>query len=292
MAGAVAVVVIAAAPPAFGGKPHLPDADEHGATCAYSPQTRELIVEIERDPTYLFPHTSGSVFIGPRAGAIEVVGGDGSFDVDCSGGEPTTTNVDSISVIRDARVHPATLVLGEFEARFAPGATDEGDGGSEIEINAELGERGGVALYAGHGADHITLGGVAGLRAVNLNADEPVADADVVTDGHVLVRAGSGPDVASAAPSEPGFETPYPAQRGHGPVLIGEGGDDRLIGSEASDSIAGIAGRDRVLARGGDDYVFTKDGERDHVDCGPGAKDVVIPDQHDAARHCERRERG
>jgi hypothetical protein len=288
----VAAAVIAAASPAFGGAPTLPDPDERGATCVFSPQTRELIVQIERDPTYLFPHTSGSVFIGPREGAIEVIGGDGSFDVDCSGGAPTTTNVDSITVTRDARVHPTTLILGEFGGLFTPGATDEGDGGSEIEISAKLGRRGAIAVYARDGEDHVTLGGIGGLQAINLNADEPVADADVVTDGFIAIRSGGGPDVVSAAPSEPGFDSPYPGTRAHGPALIGEGGPDQLTGSALSDSLAGLDGADHLSAGRGDDYVFAHDGQRDRVNCGRGRKDVAELDARDATQHCEHREPG
>jgi Ca2+-binding RTX toxin-like protein len=69
----------------------------------------------------------------------------------------------------------------------------------------------------------------------------------------------------------------------------GENGNDRLwavavadvlsLGDEEGDTLNGGAGNDRIHVR---------DGERDVVDCGDGARDRAFTDQFDTTANCER----
>jgi beta-lactamase regulating signal transducer with metallopeptidase domain len=70
--------------------------------------------------------------------------------------------------------------------------------------------------------------------------------------------------------------------------IDGRGGPDELAGGGGSDRIVGGPGRDAIRSGPGDDVVVTwQDGQRDTVDCGPGAHDRAIADWSDALIDCE-----
>jgi Ca2+-binding RTX toxin-like protein len=118
---------------------------------------------------------------------------------------------------------------------FAPGLTDEGDGGSEIEFEIETGFGGDTIVVLGPpSSDHF----VAGHLGVNLNADEPVEDLDLPRGAVLAGRGGADYlDVnGSAATGLPTFAS-----------VRGGGGDDILIaagGLDASGQYRGGGGHD------------------------------------------------
>ena len=61
----------------------------------------------------------------------------------------------------------------------------------------------------------------------------------------------------------------------------------RVIGTNGNDGLAGTPGPDRIRARGGKDKVRVRGGDADVVNCGKG-KDVVIADEDDKLKRCER----
>jgi Ca2+-binding RTX toxin-like protein len=69
--------------------------------------------------------------------------------------------------------------------------------------------------------------------------------------------------------------------------IQGLAGDDELYGGGGDDELHGGQGSDVLLGGVGDDFAQTRDGGRDHVDCGPG-HDAVRSDPRDrVARDCE-----
>lgn len=61
----------------------------------------------------------------------------------------------------------------------------------------------------------------------------------------------------------------------------------RVVGSNDGDSLKGTKGEDRIRSRGGPDKVRVAGGSADFVHCGKG-KDVVIADERDKLRRCEK----
>jgi hypothetical protein len=234
--------------------------------------------------------------------------------VACKGGEPTVTSIDRIKI--DSFDN---FLLDLSRGPLAPGATDEGDGTSEIEIEAKD-VIDGVEVRLGAESDRVRLGEIENRASgVNLNAGDEspgTADPDLIgVEGFFsigqsvagIIRGGAGNDVITAT-GGPGFEGPYPAAA----FLGGSGGDDRLVlatnrrgylaaagGGPGDDAIRGSAGpeilvggggRDRIMAGAGRDLVGTDDGSpEDAADCGRG-RDALYLDRGDEARGCEHRE--
>jgi hypothetical protein len=237
--------------------------------------------------------------------------------VACAGGSPTVRNIDRIE-IRDTK----RLVVDLTEGPLAPGATDEGDGSSEIEIDiSEV--RFGAEVRLGENGDRVLLGALGERRAgINLNAgleDPDTADPDITGRLHDSAApipielppigpvgglfAGDGDDVISAN-GGPGFDGPYPAYaaffgRGgndHLTVVTPDGliggafggaGDDTLRGGPGTDYLIAGTGLDRFEAGRGSDVVDTGNGW-DKGDCGPG-RDTIDIDEPDEVRRCEDR---
>ena len=213
----------------------------------------------------------------------------GRTTVVCAGSTPTRFNVDLI------RAESANeLKIDLRGGPFAPGHTDEGDGSSEIEIRAVFrASAGGVRVRGTAGADRIRLGSVGGRRAINLDASEARADADVIVTGgfRVLSVLGRGGNDRIRATGGNGFDAPL--SRG---VAISAGtGRDRIVGTDRRDLIGGGSGGDFVDPRGGRDRVRTQAGVdalrvrdrlRDVVSCG-GGRDRARTDAIDKLTGCE-----
>ena len=113
--------------------------------------------------------------------------------------DPTVTNTESIEAPFPDDFDSDTVVVDLSGGPLARGATDEGDGSSEIEFE----------ITGGDGSfDKLRIVGSSGpnaLRAssflgVNLNAGEDVADADVAVDETITLElnGGDGDDALSA----------------------------------------------------------------------------------------------
>jgi Tol biopolymer transport system component len=72
-------------------------------------------------------------------------------------------------------------------------------------------------------------------------------------------------------------------------TLLGGAGDDRLEGGPGNDVLTGGPGSDVLRGGRGSDTIYAADGQRDVIDCGPGA-DRAIVDAFDIVKNCEVRQ--
>lgn len=237
----------------------------------------------------------------------------------CRGGVPTVLNTDTIRV--RMRGLFAGVVLRLEGGPFAPGATAEAEGASEIEI--EFSGRGILGRVVGTArADEFHWAPAGAQPGLNLNprsATDRDADVTVTSPFTGLVAQGAaGNDTIIAAPGAvitesvssigsdggPGNDL-LAAPRDHGGILGGEGGDDaitgsgrrdllyggtgddRITGAGGRDQITGGLGRDLLLGGRGRDHIHSRDSKRDRVRCGSG-RDFVRADPRDRLRGCER----
>lgn len=209
--------------------------------------------------------------------------------ITCSGSAPTVDAVDLIRVNTNAE-----FVIDLRNGGLGPGATDEGDGSSEIEIRAVFNRTGGVRVRGSTGPDQIHMGVVNGTRAINLNADESSPDADVTIVGGspaISVLGRDGDDVISGYGGS-GFDGPLETTTA---ISAGKGKDqvvgtdrrDLIGGGSGADIIDGKGGRDRIRSQAGNDVLKLRDGVRDVVTCGNG-DDNAQADAVDKIRGCER----
>jgi hypothetical protein len=206
----------------------------------------------------------------------------------CAGGVPTIFNTDTIhvSVGTDDFVD---LFLGG--GPFAPGATPEAEGASEIEIEGQFGRSGGlVTVHGTRHADEFHWGpGPEPEPGLNLN---PRNAGDLDVD----VTARGGPDTFLGVEAGPGDDTIVPERGASFPnsgvfadgedgndrlaaldnsesTLLGGEGDDVLTGGGLRDFMMGFDGNDRISGGGGPDSMYGGRG-RDFLDGGPG-RDLV-----------------
>jgi hypothetical protein len=201
-------------------------------------------------------------------------------------------------VIRiEGRVPIAFPMIDLSGGQFAPGATDEGDGTSEIEFEVSLGHQEPVIGVNGSDAgDRMTIGRLRGSDgAVNLSAREGDHDADLIFHGNreqFQITLGAGADRFSGS-SMRGYDRPY-----HYPLVVEGGtGADRLIGTDGKDIFSGDRGHDRLFGGIGPDFLDGNDfggppeyrpyPSHDLIRCGPG-RDIARADRKDRATGCER----
>jgi Ca2+-binding RTX toxin-like protein len=173
-------------------------------------------------------------------------------------GAATVDNTESIAVqdVSGGRTGFQAFLEG---GPFAPGATDEGDGTSEIEFTVDLGTDGdNFVVVGGSGPERIRIG----TLGVNLNGD---TDLDVTMVGveRVIAYGRDGDDeltgtggsgtggVTTLALTLGGDRGNDLMEGGDGPDLLDDPlfGNDRLFGGGASDFI--VAGRGGDVANGG-----------------------------------------
>lgn len=252
--------------------------------CSFSPATRT--VEITGTGDGFLPVIS-------RSGTRLLVADEFGFGYRCHGGKPTVHNVDTILIRSHAPV--AMLSVDLRGGAIGPGATDEGDGSSEIEIDARLGvEESLIEVYGTSGRDRMTMGRVVGSdAALNLNASEPHDDADLIFHGNdeqFQIDLGGGRDRFSAATTD-GFEQPYRTLA----FVDGGPGHDRLVGGPGRQGFVGGNGRDTLLGGRGPDALYGDEYGHPHEHplkvpdrfiCGPGL-DTARADRSDSVRGCE-----
>ena len=209
-------------------------------------------------------------------------------------------NTDTIRVLSRGFSFPDVLLaLGPF----APGATPELEGASEIEIEFEFELRGMFAEVTGtRGADEIHFGPGPGTHAgLNLNPrDAGDQDVDVTVRGpgaYLIAGGAAGDDTIVPAPGAPFPNDGVVSSGGRGNdrlsaprnswgSLGGGAGDDVLTGGRQGDNLFGGPGRDKIFGGSGRDRVNSRDSNRDRVRCGVG-RDRVKADRQDRLRGCE-----
>lgn len=242
------------------------------ATCGFDPGTATATVQVG---------DGESPLLGRSGDAITLDGAPCDM--------ATVSNTDAIVV--NATGTPTSISIDLGGGDFAPGLSAESDGGSpeiEFTINLPAGTPT-LGVIGGEGDDTV----VVGTGGINLNAAEPVGDADVVIIGQVVIvlEGNDGSDVLSGGEDDdrigggpgndvleggPGTDTVLfgPVDAGvevdlRDGTAQGEGNDslagfenvmgtkhaDTLHGDQGSNKLAGGAGRDMLFADNGADVL-------------------------------------
>jgi hypothetical protein len=225
--------------------------------------------------------------------------------IPCAGGTPTVTNTDHVSVLQSPTADFGTVTIDQTAGTFAPGATAEADGTSEIEFGLNLpGRRTDVEIGGTDAPEVFQMGMLpSGAPGVNMNAGSDPGDPQIEAPGarELVVFAQGGDDTVTAM-GGPGFAGPLRGAFGsaeggpgndvlqagtEGSGLAGDEGRDRLLGSHQKDFLEGGLGKDLISAGGDDDTIYSLDGKKDHVVCGSGKRDRVSADVRDRLKGCE-----
>ena len=233
----------------------------------------------------------------------------------CSGGTATVLNTDTVNVLIGPDAFADLRLDG---GPFAPGATPETEGASEIEI--QFSGRSALADIVGTPqGDEFRWGPGGASAGLNLNPrsagdrdvdvtpsgeetflvaqgaggnDTIIGEPGVRVNSGVFAEGGRGNDVLSAPPSTDGIldggsgNDVITGGRGFD-LLDGGAGNDRVAGGGGPDEITGGPGKDRLFGGAGRDTISSRDSKRDTVRCGPG-RDRVKADRRDRVRGCER----
>jgi Ca2+-binding RTX toxin-like protein len=243
LGAAVAGVAIAAVPALASASP-----------CTYNPTQKTASVVDSSGVSQLRVGVNGTT-IFTRYG--------GNAPLNCVGGGTvaTTTNTDRISVFAQAKGASDGVVLDQAGGAFAPGATPEADGNSEIEL-ALSGQSGHLSVFGTPGNDVMRVSGpfrAPSVSFLDFGADE---DDDVTfAASDVSLVGGDGADFLSG--------------QGYGQLrdattlplaFSGGAGDDVIEGGVAVDHFSGNAGNDTLR---------TNDGNPELVSGGPGVDSAV-----------------
>jgi Ca2+-binding RTX toxin-like protein len=241
--------VVGGAPPA--PAPPAPAAN----TCIYDASLKAVAATVSPNGTATLAVVSGQI----RFGAAHVP---------C--GAATNANTDTIFVFGSSGAKER-LVVNLTGGPFAPGATAEAAGASEIEIVTSLGGPNDEILVLGSVADETLVAGSTGMAFTN------DADADLTYSGapaYAELQGGGGRNVLTA---QGGFGTGA-AFAGKttimagalGDELHGGNGEDLLVGGNGADAISGWGGVDQLWGLAGNDTLNGGDGN-DALVGGAGA---------------------
>jgi Ca2+-binding RTX toxin-like protein len=185
-----------------------------------------------------------------------------AIEVDGSGcGGATVTTTDLIEVAATARI---VVEIDLFGGAFAPGATAEAKGTSEIEWRLKLAA--GSTLVVEGGPDRDVVVGAkddtgAGL-AFGAGDDDLEVRFPSTDPSSIVLRGGEGNDVlrGDGLAARSPVSIPLELLGGAGDdVVVGGGGADRLAGNAGADVLRGGAGNDRLDGGLGDDLVSYTD---------------------------------
>jgi hypothetical protein len=240
---ALACVAVGSAPALAGASP-----------CTYNPATKVASVVDSSGVKQLRVAVNGDLIFTQDGGnpPLSCVGG---------GTVATTANTDRVSVFAQAKGASDGVVLDQAKGAFAPGATPEADGNSEIELGLS-GQSGHLSVFGTPGDDVIRvrpLDRVSTIAGIGFGADD---DDDVTfTASDVALVGGDGADLLSGQ----GYgQFAEPARLPLG--FSGGAGDDTIIGGLGVDHFAGNAGNDSLQ---------TADGNPELVSGGPDVDRAV-----------------
>jgi Ca2+-binding RTX toxin-like protein len=205
----------------------------------------------------------------------------GTLPVAC--GAATTANTDSI-LVNGAAGSVESLTIDLSGGPFAPGATAEASGASEIEISLLLGDASDLVTVRGTlGPDTIAVG-TNGI-AVTTDADVDVTLSPLRAIVELVGLAGS-----NTLTGHGGFGAggDYPSKLilragDSGDSLTGGDADDELYGGAGNDTLTGRGGNDKVDGGAGSDSVAGNDGS-DEVTGGAGSDALSGGDGDDVIR--------
>ncbi len=248
--------------------------------CAYNKAKKLVTITIENT------ESTGSLVIEREPGTSRIgYTAEGHSWRGCEGARTSTTN--KVKVVGSTLSEEIYLDLGY--GAFAPGATAESSGASEIEFQLDLGtgtDR--VTLVGGRGTDRLAF---VKPGQAKLNGDD---DIDVTMTGvdRWEIYGDDGSDVldGSGAPQVQiwGGAGSDRLIGGAGPDgLYGDddgelGGDDTLIGGDGNDYMRGYVGSDVLSGGEGDDSLSGYE-QRDVLKGGPGDDSFGTLDSKDGA---------
>ena len=223
-----------------------------GATtsCVRSGTTLQIQI-VGESPTGLA--WAAFVIKGTPAGDIVLakVGTAGSSSFSC--GDATTSNIDRIEVVGSPN---RDIVQLQPAHDFAPGASAEPTGKSEIEVDVELGASDDAFLVAGDDNRNVSR---LGAQGANFNPGGGDVDVDVTFAPDIEFPGLDGVQGNDLLTATGGFGTGGPAVR---PVVMGGSVDnDTVIGGNAGDWVTGASGNDTLRGGPGNDHV----GENPHL---------------------------
>jgi len=236
---------------ALGSVPALAGA----SPCTYNPTTKVASVVDSSGVKQLRVAVNGDLIFTQDGGNPPIT---------CAGGGSvaTTANTDRVSVFAQAKGASDGVVLDQAKGAFAPGATPEADGSSEVEL-AISGQSGHLSVFGTPGDDVIRVRAadrVSTIAAIGFGADE---DDDLTfTASDVALVGGDGADLLSGQGY--GSSLPEPAR-----LPLG------ISGGAGNDDIRGGLGVDHFSAGPGNDSLQTADGNPELVSGGTDVDSAV-----------------
>ncbi len=217
--------------------------------------------------TCTFAAPTATIDVG--AGETATISRSGS-DITLNGApcSPNATVSTTDSIVVNTSGAPTEVAIDLRGGPFAPGATDEGDGGSEIEFTLNLSTGSPTLRIIGStGDDNI----VVGANGINLDASETTSDADVTISGSpsLVLEGGDGADRLSVGGGA--------GTGGAGPpaTLQGQAGDDRLLGGIGGSTLDGADGTDEASYVGATELTLA-DLSSGQVTIQGGALDTLV----------------
>ena len=238
-----------------------PPSQAGSGTCTYDSVSQTVTVTaIGEGPFYIRLRRQGAEiwFKNPY---------DPPYEYESCGGA-TVYNTDLIEFHDETEAARGNLVIEQERGSFAPGATPEPRGLSEIEFDIATGSGYGVLGIVGTPQSDRVVGGDRGLK---LNRD---ADLDVRVSGPgltYLVYGDAGDDFVFLDGREGTGSAGAVAvthRMGGGP------GDDYLVGDSKHDGFTGGGGDDSMYGSGGEDFFYTGAGA-DRIFGGPGSDEIL-----------------
>jgi Ca2+-binding RTX toxin-like protein len=240
-----------------------------GTQCSYNAGSKAVTASIASGGSATLVVVGGEIHFG------------GSSPVAC--GTATVANTDSI-VVNGVAASTEALTLDLSGGLFAPGATVEGTGVSEIEISVLLGDASDrVTLSGTEGADHLS----AGASGLSFTSD---GDVDVTLSPltATLTMLGLGGDDVITGRGGSGTGSSFPNTL----VADGGGGADTIDGGLGGDTLAGGAGNDTISGREGHDLIdggadndtLAGNGDNDELVGGAGFDALIGGDGNDVLR--------
>lgn len=214
--------------------------------------------------------------VATRSDGSIAVNAPGRTPVACAGGEPTLTNVDHVRIVTDLS---GFVVVDLVAGPLAPGATDEGDGSSEIEI-AVAGTFGNVLVRGGTRPDRFTVSWAQrnGRLGANLNPRQD-DDLDLTASEYTALgfAGGEGDDRFFVEPASPRAADEFEGYL----FILGGPGDDAILGGLGRyGELEGGKGDDLVRAGAAGGELMGGPGN-DELHAGPGGADLEGGDGDD-----------
>jgi Ca2+-binding RTX toxin-like protein len=250
-----------------GPPPPPPPPPPPGGACTYSAATK-----------------TATATAAPGTATLVIVAGEirfGATPVSCAGA--TTANTDTIKVLGAAGAAEKLIVDGSGGA-FAPGATAETTGVSEIELDVNLGDVSDQVVVIGTAGDDVLA---IGAKGVALNNDSDVDLTLTPLPSAIELVGGGGKNLLTARGGYGAgtvFLGSVTLRAGNlGDDMTGSNLDDLIVGGNGDDVVNGYSGNDTILGGGGNDKLNGADGN-DDITGGTGADNLSGGNNDDTLR--------